>query len=150
MKKNLITLALLLTVAVSSSFASGPRKGDDNIKESFRREFRDAQIMKWDNFKAYARATFRMNDQVMFAYYSGNGELLAIARNILSDRLPLNLMQEIKNNYSGYWITELFEVTAQGETSYYVTLENPDYKLVLQAADSTGWTTFQKQNKNKE
>jgi len=56
--------------------------------------------VQWEASKTYAKATFKLNDQVMFAYYTPDGDMLAITRNIVSTQLPINLLADIKKNYS--------------------------------------------------
>ena len=148
MKKRILTWALLLVTGISSTFASAPKGTHDTIRDAFKKEFRNAEVIRWETFKAFTKATFKMNDHVMFAYYSGNGDLIAVARNILSDQLPISLMTQLKNDYSNYWITDLFEITGDPNGSYYVTLENPDYKLVLISDDLNSWRTYKKEKKN--
>jgi hypothetical protein len=82
-----------------------------------------------------------MDDMVMFAYYSGNGELLAITRNIVSSQLPLNLQMTLRNNYNGYWITELFELSGDNDNCYYVSLESADSKVTLRSNGDT-WEVY--------
>jgi len=53
----------------------------------------------------------------------------------------------LKKNYSGYWISDLFEVAKNNGTSYYVTLENGDKKVVLTSANGSDWSTYKKDRK---
>jgi hypothetical protein len=83
----------------------------------------------------------------MFAYYSGDGDLLAVIRNILSTQLPIQLLMELKQNHSDCWITDLFEIDSNGQTVYYATLENSDTRLTLRSDNTSSWETFEKANK---
>jgi len=148
MKKRILTWALLLVTGISSSFASAPKGINDHIRDAFKKEFKTAEVIKWETFKTFTKATFKLDDHVMFAYYSGNGDLIAVARNILSDQLPINLMTELKNNYNGYWITDLFEITGDPSESYYVTIENPDFRLTLESSDLSNWRIYKREKKN--
>jgi len=76
-----------------------------------------------------------------------NNELLAVVRNILSQQLPINLFTSLKKEYSGYWITDLFEMAADNETAYYVTLECSDNIIVLKSNDASNWQVFKKEKK---
>jgi hypothetical protein len=129
-----ILIALLLTLSTSYSFA----KSDDSIKgeitASFRKNFQHAQIISTEVRQTYTKLTFKMNDVIMFAFYSENGELLAVTRNILSTQLPMNLLIDLKSDYSSYWITDLFELSGEGQDCYYITLENADSKITLCSA----------------
>ena len=148
MKKIILALAIILTTGLTSAFAN---KGEDNsqgAQVSFKKDFSNATNISWQQEKAYAKATFTLNDQVMIAYYSNeNNELLAVVRNILSQQLPINLFTSLKKEYSGYWITDLFEMATPDNTHYYVTLENSNETIVLSAQGSSEWTVYQRTRK---
>ena len=148
MKHRILTLALLLSLSISNIFANTNEEVvNAKAANSFKKEFSQAQDVKWENSKQYVKATFKMNDQVMIAYYSNAGELLGITRNLTTSQLPINLMSEIKKNHKNAWITDLFEVTTNDETNYYITLEDADQTIVLKSTGSYGWTTFKKEKK---
>jgi len=141
-KKLAITMALLLTLGASYSFARTPDSSiSSSIRASFRKDFHNALIISSEVRKNFTKLTFRMDDMIMFAYYSGNGELLAITRNIVSSQLPMNLQMTLKSNYSGFWITELFELSGDNDNCYYVSLENADSKVVLRSNGDT-WEVY--------
>jgi len=147
-KKVALMLALLLTVGISYSFAAPSDEISIDVKASFRKDFKGAQLINTEVKKVYTKLTFTMHDVVFSAFYSDNGELLAVTRNILSSQLPVNLMLSLKNNYSAYWITELFELNGGDQTSYYVSLESADQKLTLRSTDGNNWEVYQKTAKN--
>lgn len=59
--------------------------------------------------------------------------------NILSSELPAGLQSDIKTTYTGYWITDLKEEGAGKHSKYFLTIENPDQVLHLQADKGEGW-----------
>jgi len=61
--------------------------------------------------------------------------------------LPVNLQNNLKTTYSKYWISDLFEVANHDGTSYYVTLEDGDKKIVLKSANGSDWNTYKKDRK---
>ena len=131
--------ALVLTMGTTNSFA-GPAHGlNGQVSSAFQKDFNKAELMDYNISKDYTRLTLKVNDMIVFAYYSENGELLAVTRNIKSTQLPLPLLLDLKKNYGGYWITELFELSSGGQTSYYMTVENADKKLNLRSVNNDGW-----------
>ncbi|HVM88534.1 MAG TPA: hypothetical protein VMT76_10140 [Puia sp.] len=146
MKKGILIFALMLT-GFSYSFARTTDGITKKAVESFNKEFSSARNTTWENKGSYMIVTFSMNSQIMFAYYGNNGELIGVARNILSDKLPISQLISLKKNYSDYWISNLFEVSMDNDTTYYVTLENADQKLVLKSSDYTGWEVYSKEEK---
>lgn len=147
-KKVALMLALLMTVGISYSFAAPSDEVSLDVRTSFRKDFKGAQLINTEVKKVYTKLTFTMHDVVFSAFYSDNGELLAVTRNILSSQLPVNLMLTLKNNYSAYWITELFELNGSDQSSYYVSLESADQKLTLRSNDGNNWEVYQKTAKN--
>jgi len=66
-----------------------------------------------------------------------------VVHNILSDRLPSRLLTSIKKDYKDYWITNLYKTSSNGKTSYCITVENADQKIVMNAAGSSNWAVTQ-------
>jgi hypothetical protein len=60
-------------------------------------------------------------------------------RNILSTELPAVLRADIKKEYSGYWITALYEVGGIKKPSYFITVENADDVIKMSSDDSETW-----------
>ncbi|WP_276479676.1 hypothetical protein [Paraflavitalea pollutisoli] len=147
MKKSILTWVLLLTVGLTSTFANIKENVNEQVISAFKKDFGTAQDVSWEKTKEISKATFKLNDQVMFAYYAEGGNLLAVIRNIVSTQLPINLLSDLKKNYNGYWISDLFEMASDDTTSYYVTLENGDQSIVLKSSGLSSWETFKKDKK---
>lgn len=137
----------MLITGISSAFANGREDVNQQIINSFNKDFAGAQNVQWSSAREFVKASFTLNDQVTFAYYSQEGELLGVYRNIVSGQLPINLLTDLKKNYTNYWIADLFEMAANNDNTYYITLENSDFKLVLKSNGSTGWEVFRKERK---
>ena len=69
---------------------------------------------------------------------------MAISRNIHIDQLPLSLGAELKSKFSLGWLTELFELSINGETAYYATIECATHVTILKADGTSDWATFKK------
>lgn len=145
MKKIVFVLGLLVTVGVCSAYPS--ERVSRKVLAAFKTEFTNAQDVEWETGNNYFRAAFTMNEQRIFAFYNVNGEMLSIARYISSVQLPVNLFADIKNDYSNYWISDLFEVSNSEGLHYYVTLETAESTLVMRSDNGGSWSTY---NKNKK
>ncbi len=152
-KKLAFTVAMFVTVGLNSSFASDSTNShltDDSnstIKASFHKDFHKAELLAFEPAKNYNKLTFKMNDIILFAFYSDKGELLAVSRNITSDKLPLQLMLDLKKDYTNYWITELFEINIDETNTYYVTVETADVRITLRSNGADNWEVFNKTTK---
>lgn len=149
MKKLILSAAILLMMG-AGAFANTNDEINQQAAQAFHKEFAAAKNVSWEQKKDFVKVTFSLNDQVLFAYYNYNGELQAVVRNIVSDQLPITLLTTLKNDYSGYWISDLFEVSADEQTTYYVTLENKDKTIVLKSSGSSIWDVYSKTRKDVE
>ena len=147
MKKTILTIGMMLTVALTTAFASDGTTNTSKAQTSFGNNFTGASNVSWQQDAGFAKATFTMSNQVMFAYYNEDGELMAVVRNILSEQLPINLQTELKKKYNDRWISNLFEMAKEGQTTYYVTLESADETITLQSTDFNTWSVFKKAKK---
>jgi hypothetical protein len=147
MKKKCLTWMLLLLTLTNFGFASKKDEINSKVTNSFKKDFANASEIKRETEKAFVKLTFLLNEEVMFAYYSQNGDLLAVSRNILSNRLPLSQLIGLKKGYADYWISDLFEINAGDETAYYITLENADSTLVLKSEVNQDWAVYKKGTK---
>ena len=145
MKKVILMLVVMITTL--SSFATD-EKVNQKVLNAFQQEFATASEVTWTTASDYYKADFTFNGQHVNAFFSLDGDLLGVTRNITVLDLPMSLQAGLKKSYSDYWISDLFEVSAGEETSYYVTLESADYSTVLKSVGAQGWTTFKKDRKN--
>ena len=145
MKKILLTLAI--AVSTLSAFA-GEVKVNPKVLNAFNNEFKTAREVEWSVGTDYFRATFTYNDKHVYAYYDVEGELLSLSRFISPDDLPLALQSNLKKTYGNYWISDLFEVANNEGTTYYVTVEDADAKIVLKASDGKSWSNYKKVKKS--
>jgi hypothetical protein len=150
MKKVLLSIATVLMMGVSA-FAANNDEGVANqlAVRSFKKDFATAKNIVWEQKDAFTKATFSLNGQVLFAYYNNNGDLQAVIRNITSDQLPINLLASLKNEYNDCWITDLFEMSSDDQTAYYVTLETSEKKIVLKSTGSA-WEVYTKEKKQSQ
>ena len=145
MKKILFVFGLLAVMGVSNAYPS--ERVSPKVLASFKSEFSSATDVQWETGSNYFRAAFSLNEQKVFAYYSVEGELISIARYISTIQLPINLFSNLKNDYSKYWVSDLFEVSNSEGLHYYVTLETADTKLTMRSSNGGSWSNYSKTKK---
>ena len=133
----MITLAMLLALA-SGAFANG-NKVNPQVLRAFKNKFTKATEVSWETTGSYSKAVFQFNGAWLTAYYNSSAQLLCVTRNISSIQLPLYLQNKLKNQYKDYWITDLFELTNDQGFGYYITLQDSDYKIMLESKDGNEW-----------
>ena len=147
MKRLVLTFAIALTFIGFSSF----KAIDDSIApeaavKSFKSAFKSATEVSWSITENLYKANFSLNGQYVSAFYNAEGQMIALTKNLSSLELPIALQAKLKKNYDGYWISDLIEVANEEGTSYYITLENADTKLILKSS-GLDWSSYKKQRK---
>jgi hypothetical protein len=148
MKKLIVAMAVILMVGLTSAFANKGEEINQRAIASFNNEFASAKNVSWNQDREYFRASFSLNNQVLYAYYDQKGELMAVIHHILSNQLPIYLMSELKKTYKNYWITDLLEMASNEQSNYYVSLDNADETLVLKSDGTNHWTVYKRIKKN--
>ncbi len=145
MKKTIIALAFATLGFTASTYAAAPKSAAPvpvRVETEFTQHFSDAVDVRWEEGRNFFKATFEDFGRTLFAFFSDNGELMGVATNLSSTRLPERLQAEIKHSYSGYWITDLFGYHNDTERGFVVTLENADKVVVLKATGEGGWNVY--------
>jgi len=145
MKKTLLALVVLIS---SLAVNAAGKNVNEKVLNAFKTEFTTASQVEWTTGPNYYKASFVFNDKHVFAFYNAEGRLLGLTRNITTSELPLKLQADLKKNYDTYWISDLFEAAREEGTSYYLTLENADTRLVLRASADNSWTVYDKIKKS--
>jgi len=140
MKKMILSLAIAFTTL--TAFAGNEDNVNQKVLNAFKNDFTAVSQVEWTMTDDYYKASFIYNDNYVYAYYSTEGELLGLTRNISPVDLPVHLQMNLKKKYSNYWISDLFEVAKNDATYYYVTLENADSKVVLKSTGGSDWSVF--------
>jgi hypothetical protein len=147
MKRILTILTVMLSISLSS-FAKGDDKVSPVVLESFKTSFKQATEVDWTVKEDMYKAQFNLEGQYITAFYNCDGKMVAMTRNIATTHLPISLQTSLKAQIEDLWITDLFEISNEEGTSYYVTLENADTKQVLKASANGEWSNYQKQRKS--
>ena len=145
MKPLFIFLLFASSLFVKTSYASDIISA--KALKSFQTTFTGAKDPEWVTIDKYYKVQFVMNEQTLTAFYNVEGNLLGVTRNISSTQLPLMLLAELKNKCGNQWISELFEMSNENETDYYVTLETADAKTILKSSNNSTWVLYKKVKK---
>ena len=142
----IMMLAMVFTLSTMYAF-TGEEAVSKQAVSNFTTQFKGATAPNWTAGKNYYKVAFSLNAQKLFAYYNIDGDFIAVSRYISSFQLPLYLQTSLKNDYSKYWVTDLFEMADNNETTFYVTVENADAKIVLKSTDGKAWSVFDRSKK---
>ena len=141
MKKFLLLLSSLLVVGVITSTAQMDPVVDSKVKESFKKEFPEAQSVKWLDRQDYNRADFVMKDYRLQAFFSKQGDLIETCRDLSYNQLPLAVMKELEKNYPGAEFSQIEEVSDNSGTKYDLVAETSK-KIFKVVATPDGTTSI--------
>jgi hypothetical protein len=136
MKKIIVGLTLLLSLASFTTFARGEEKVSQETLINFQKEFKAAQNVSWAVADEVATASFNLNGFRLQAYFDSEGQLLGTARTILFDQLPITVINSINNRYETAPVYEIVEYTTGAETFYCMTVETAKKKLKIRATSA--------------
>jgi hypothetical protein len=136
MKKIIVGLTLLLSLASFTAFARGEEKVSQETLLNFKKEFKAAENVSWAVADEIATASFSMNGFRIQAYFDGDGQLLGTARTILFEQLPITVINSINNRFETAPVYGIVEYTRGAETFYCMTVETTKNKFNVRATSS--------------
>ena len=142
--KKIIMLAIVLTTITVSAFANNTYGINQKVLNSFGKSFNHVEDARWETVNNLYKVTFKSAGKEMYAYYNSDGDQVALTRNISLDQLPLTLSSDLREKFAESWLTDLFEISTNGETAYYATIESATHITILKADGASGWSTFKK------
>src|SRR3954466_1882370 len=108
MKKKFLVLTTALVMAFSATFANDTSSVPASIQTELHQKFADANNVQWQTTANYYKATFAINGHQLKAFYSFDGELIGMSRQISVDQLPMALNADVKDKSATNKITDLF------------------------------------------
>src|SRR5678815_1379928 len=103
MKKMIMALAFIAVTIGNVAFAGGGGKVDERVKRAFEKEYAGAADVKWYVYDEYTKVDFTFGGMQLVGFYSKEGQMLGVARNINFSSLPLMLQIEQRKSYKDYW-----------------------------------------------
>lgn len=128
MKKIILSLTAMLTIGASAVFAGGDPETNPKAIAVFKKEFVNAESVKWSQEEGYNKVTFLLGGNRAIAFFSNEGELLGSARDLVYNQLPLSVMSSMDKRFTGAAIFDIREVTNANGTHYKFTLEQKGKK----------------------
>lgn len=142
--KKFIIIAATAFVSLSSFASVDPVTG--KVLESFRTTFSEAKNVEWKslNEAGLYQATFVYNNTELSAFYNTDGEMVATARYINADNLPIMVSKSIRDRYPTHVMKNVIEHISNGVTSYYVTLHGEKTSLIVSSTSDGSLSVFKK------
>jgi hypothetical protein len=119
------------------------------VTSAFSQKFSKATSVNWKENQGIFFAYFKQFDKEYAAAYSSEGEFIAISRSVSLDALPLAVSEALYSHYTDHNIpVNVTEIVMQGETNYYLTVDNKTSYKQLKCSPS-GEISVEKKIKKK-
>jgi len=134
--KKFIIIAATAFVSMASFANVDPVNG--RVLEAFRSSFADAKNVEWKSLdeSGLFQATFNYQNSEVSAFYSEEGEMVAVARYINKNNLPIMVTKAIQERFADHAIQTVIERISYGSTTYHVTLNSPKSSLMVVVSPS--------------
>lgn len=122
---------MALALGCSSTFANEatgfPKNGKDSvnreIKEVFNRQFRNADDVIWTKIGSYQKASFKIENYHVDAFYTVDGDLAGYCRHISNEQLPLAITMHLSKRFKYQaWFSNIIEVSNEKGNCYWLTV----------------------------
>ncbi|ULQ55738.1 hypothetical protein KJS94_13905 [Flavihumibacter rivuli] len=142
--KKIIVLAAAAVISLSSFANVDPIRGV--VLQAFRADFGNAKNVEWKSIEDtdLFQATFNYENSQLSAFYNAEGELVATARYVSQDNLPIMVTKKIRESYPEHVIKNVIEHIANNTTTYHVTLASPKSSMMVTATPSGQLSVFKK------
>lgn len=144
MKQILIALCIITLSSFNSLFANsvpGP------VEHSFESVFGRNTDVTWSESNGLFKAFFTIGSERVIQFYNADGEEVAVAQYLSIAKLPARLQADLQKYTSEYTVTEIFEISDELGSSYYVTLTGKEKSFVMRSAGNV-WKTYSKVKNN--
>jgi hypothetical protein len=137
MKKIFISLSACLAAFGSPAFAATDPGPGQQVLESFKKEFINAEYVSWEKQEDFDKVTFMLAGSRAVAFYNNSGQLAGSIRDIFFNQLPLAVMTAVDRRFPEADVYDVREITNDEGTSYRLTVEEKGKKKTVRV-DASG------------
>ena len=141
MKKRFLVLTTALIMTFSATFAKETPAVPATIVTELQQKFTNANDVQWETTANFYKATFTIDGQSLKAFYSFDGQLIGLSRQINVDQLPMALIKDVKEKSATNTVTDLFELLTDRGTEYYISYKN-DRDTKSYKSNGEYWTRY--------
>ena len=142
MKKKLLIFGFSVTLAIYSACAATSPSVPILVQNELQQEFKGATDVKWKTTDRFYKASFSVNGQNLEAFFATNGDFIGVSRNITFEQLPLVLLTEAFEKSKDNKLTDLFEISSDRGTEYYMSLQNAKGKTIIYKSGGESWSRY--------
>ena len=133
MRQLIIAFTLIASVYTTKSFAA-EKNISPIVMETFHHSFKDAKNVTWEETNGLIRVNFMSEGKESYAYYTNEGELMVVAKQVSITELPNGLQTDLKNKYSDYTVINVYSLESDDHNEFCVVLSKDNKTLTLQGS----------------
>lgn len=141
MKKKILIATVAFLISFSTIFANDTTPVPSVIVKELNREFKNVSNLEWKTTDNFYKASFIADGTSMEAFFSHEGNLIGVSRNIALAQLPLSLVKEAKQLIGVNQPNQLFELLTDRGTEYFITY-NVGKELKTFKSDGYSWSRY--------
>ncbi len=141
MKKKFLTATVAILMSFSTIFAKDIKPVPALIVNELNREFKNVSNLEWKTTDKFYKASFTADGTSMEAFFSYEGDLIGVSRNIKLSQLPLSLARETKQLIGVNQPTQLFELLTDRGTEYFISY-NIGKEVKTFKSDGYSWSRY--------
>jgi hypothetical protein len=139
---------LLLTLTISAASLFNAAKANSpitpSVMKSFRTAYGQAKEVQWTSMGNTYRASFKIDEKFVNAYYAADGNWIGTSRYISATELAPKVRTNLRKELKGAWISDLLVLSTNEGDVYFATIENADFKKVVKSDYGRKWTDYRK------
>ena len=143
MKQILIALCIITLSSFNSLFANTV---PGSVEHRFESVFGRNTDVIWSEANGLYKASFTIGSERVIQFYNGDGDEVAVAQYLSIAKLPAGLQSDLKKYTSEYAVSEIFEISDELGSSYYVTLTGKEKSFVMRSVGNI-WKQYSKVKK---
>lgn len=149
MKKIFVMLTAVIITASAWATPSPAVIENEKAKEAFNKEFTEAKEVSWTQKEGYYLVSFKLNNDWMLAWYTGNGEMQALQRSIQISQMTYLSAKAVEELATKKTVLTIAEISKEGELFYLVKIDDDKCVSVYKVLTSGEYSRISKTKKNK-
>lgn len=149
MKKIFVMLTAVIITASAWATPSPAVIENEKAKEAFNKEFTEAKEVSWTQKEGYYLVSFKLNNDWMLAWYTGNGEMQALQRSIQTSQMTYLSGKAVEELATKKTVLTIAEISKEGELFYLVKIDDDKCVSVYKVLTSGEYSRISKTKKNK-
>lgn len=144
--KKIFVLAIAALIT-AGAFANEPSAINEKVLNSFKQTFVNAEKVKWFEADDSYSVRFYQSEIRYIVYYDKRGNITSSMKFYQPSLLPTEVLKDMQRKYSDMKACVVTEISAGGETAYFVKLEDKKHWYTIKFNNYGDDEVYEKVNK---